>query len=421
MKHRPNFWENDLAKPVYGVKSKMADPNLRDTPRLGNVFRSNLLPTLAHWIRGAAANDSSLLDIEVFSVVLDANKVIAEIRWRLSKRTKPHALSGIFESIEARVLIAYVPSYLEHEIFENAEKISFEVGKSTEAILEEWRRIKPFLRVHDTAMQQVEVIELADPKDLVYMAAQQQLGVSAIYSADPHFQRMGAPLVKGQIDQDLRDYARGTAVTIGVSLGSGIVVSITIPTVFRLFKSSLDWTLRQPLPVQIALAAVLFTLLRNPRVRSWVAARWQEYWPLMVEAMTPILLEFCDSQAKAKDARNRLQQAIPPPNKKCLVLQYCQGACPAGNDPKLFFDILRDMREAGYRSNSKDPTSYVRSVMRRSGLFTEFTAGRWIQHSPKNRFDHLRHDAHTIRQHSKTTQRRVGPSRWGIQQSILDR
>src|SRR6185437_10919352 len=201
----------------------MTDPNTPYTPRLGRVFRSKLLPALVDWLRAVSANDHTLLDIESFSILLDANKVIAEIRWRLGKRTKSYALTGIFESIEARVLIAYVPNYTEQEIFENAEKIALEIGKSKDEVFREWRRIKPFLRVLETAMQQVEVIELADPKDLVYMAAQQQLGLPAIYSADPHLQRMGAPLVKRRIDNDLRNYARASAVTIGVSFGSGLV------------------------------------------------------------------------------------------------------------------------------------------------------------------------------------------------------
>jgi hypothetical protein len=85
-----------------GAMRAMNERNAQDLPRLNNVFRSNLLPSLAHWVRTVAASDHSLLNIEVFSVVLDANKVIAEIRWRLSKRTKPHALTGIFESIRAR-------------------------------------------------------------------------------------------------------------------------------------------------------------------------------------------------------------------------------------------------------------------------------------------------------------------------------
>lgn len=385
----------------------MTDPN---TARLGRVFRSNLLPALVDWVRAITASDHTLLDIEVFSMVLDANKVIAEIRWRLGKRIKPYALTGIFESIEARVLIAYVPSYTEHEILENAEKIAFEIGKSKDEVLEEWRRIKPLLRVHETAMQQVEVIELADRKDLVYMATQQQLGLSAIYSADPHLQRMGAPLVKGRIDDDLRDYARGSAVTIGVSFGSGLVVSIAVPTIFRLLKSASVWLLRQPVPIQLALAALVFTLLRSPRVRSWVADRWQQYWPSLLELMTPILLEYCEAQTKAADSRNRIQQAIPAPAKACSALKYCQGACPAGNRARSLGEILRRMQDAGYRSTSKYPASYVRRVMRRSGKFVEFPDDRWLQRPPSDRFDHLREDSYMIRPVSEGKPRRAHPT-----------
>jgi hypothetical protein len=389
------------------VANEMTNPNTQSIPRLSDVFRSNILPALADWLRAITVNGQTLLDVEVFSVVLDANKVIAEIRWRLSKRTKPHALSGIFESIEAGVFIAYVPSYTEHEVFENAEEIALEIGKSKEDVLEEWRRIRPLLRVHETAMQQVEVIELADPKDLVYMAAQQQLGLSAIYSTDPHLQRMGAPLVEGQIDQDLREYARASAVTIGVSLGSGIVVSVTLPAVFRLLKSGLGWLLRQPLSTQLALAALVFTLIRNPRVRAWVADKWQQYWPSLLELMTPLLLEYCESQTKATRARNRLQQAIPAPAIRCSALKYCQGACPADNRPRSLAEILKGMLEAGYRSKSKDPAPYLRGVMRRSGMFIELIDDRWTQRSPTHRFDHLREDSYAIRPVSGVKSRRV--------------
>ncbi len=380
----------------------MTGPNTANTPRLSRVFRSNLLPAFVDWVRAIAPNGHTLLNIEVFSMVLDANKLIAEVRWRLGKRTKPNALTGIFESIEAGVLVAYVPRYAEQEIFENAERVGREIGKSKDDVLEEWRRIKPFLRIHETAMQQIEVIELADPKDLVYMATQQQLGLSAIYSADPHLQRMGAPLVEGRIDQDLRDYARGSAVTIGVSFGSGLVVSVTVPAVFRLLKSSLSWLLRQPLPIQLALGVLVFTLLRNSRVRAWVSDKWEEYWPALIELTTPILEEFCECQIKAINARNRIKQAIPAPTQRPSVLQYCQGACPTGgNTPRSLTDIVRDMRDAGYGSKSKDPSSYVRRVMRRSGMFMEFSGDRWIQRKPADRFDHLRKDSYRIRRYPK--------------------
>ena len=386
-----------------GAMRAMNERNAQDFPHLNNVFRSNLLPSLAHWVRTITASDHSLFNIEVFSVVLDANKVIAEIRWRLSKRTKPHALTGLFESIRARALIAHVPSYTEREVFANAEELALEIGKTKVDVLEEWGRIKPFLRVHETAMQQVEVIELADPKDLVYMAAQQQLGLSAIYSDDPHLQRMGAPVVKGRIDDDLRDYARGSAVTIGVALGSGLVMSVSVPAIFRLLKSSLAWVLRQPLPFQLALAALAFALLRNKRVRAWLSDSWEEYWPALVGLMTPLLMEYCESQTKAMDARRRLQQAVPVPTKRRSALQYCQGACPADKRSRSLNEILARMQEAGYSSKSRTPSSYIRGVMRRSGMFVELNTGQWIQRPPADKFNHLCEDSYLIRPVAKST------------------
>jgi len=330
-------------------------------------------------------------------MVLDANKVIAEIRWRLGKREKAHALSKIFESIEAKVLIAYVPGFMEQEIFANAEKVAAEVGKPKEDVLAEWNRIKPFLRVHETAMQEVEVLELADAKDLVYMATQQQLGVPAIYSTDPHLRRMGAPLVAGRIDDDLRDYARGMSVTVGVSLGSGIVISVAVPNILRALKATIGWLLRQPLVVQLALAAILASLLRSPRVRSWVSETWDDYWPMFVETMTPLLFEWCESQEKARIAKGRIQQAFPARSRRRLTIQFCLGACPVSDGPRSLTAILSDMRDAGYLTKSQHPLPYLRRIMRESGFFFETDDGRWRQLAPHQPFDHRRSGAYAVR------------------------
>lgn len=375
----------------------MGDTKTADALKLDQLFRSNLLPRLTQWMWSVTAADPSLLGIEVFSMVLDANKIIAEIRWRLGKREKAHALSKIFESIEAKVLIAYVPGFMEQEIFANAEKVAIEVGKSKEDVLAEWKRIKPFLRVHETAMQQVEVLELADPKDLVYMATQQQLGVPAIYSTDPHLRRMGAPLVAGRIDDDLRDYARGMSVTVGVSLGSGVVVSIAVPNVLRVLKATAGWLFRQPLVVQLALAALFASLLRSQRVRTWLSDTWDEYWPVVVEIATPLLSEWCASQERARLAKGRIQQAFPVRSRSQSAIQFCLGACPVNRGPRLLTAILSDMRDAGYRTKSQNPLPYLRRIMRESGSFSETDDGRWRQLAPAQPFDHQRDGAYAIR------------------------
>lgn len=375
----------------------MGDTTTNDFPKLDQVFRSNLLPSLTQWMRSITAADPSLFGVEVFSMVLDANKVIAEIRWRLGKREKPHALSRLFESIEAKVLIAHVPSFMEQEIFANAEKIAAEVRRPKEDVLAEWSRIKPFLQVHETAMQQVEVLELADAKDLVYMATQQQLGVTAIYSTDPHLRRMGAPLVAGRIDGDLQDYARGMSVTVGVSLGSGVVVSVAVPNILRVLKATGGWLFRQPLVVQLALAMLLASLLRSERVRLWVSKTWNDYWPVFLQMMTPLLLEWCELQEKARLAKGRIQQALPIRSRRRSTIQFCLGACPVSDGPRLLTDIVSDMRDAGYRTKSQHPLPYLRRIMRESGFFFQTDDGRWRQLAPHQPFDHRRSGAYAIR------------------------
>ena len=175
----------------------MHDQETPIDPSLSDVFRSNLLPALLQLVRPLTTNCPGLLDVATFSIVLDANKIIGEIRWRLIHRQKPEARSPLFESIEAKVLIPFVPRHLEHEVLKNAELVARKTKKPVQDYVAEFERIKPFLKIHDTAMQPVEVVELADSKDLVYMATREQLNLPAIYSTDPHLQRMGAPLVAG--------------------------------------------------------------------------------------------------------------------------------------------------------------------------------------------------------------------------------
>jgi hypothetical protein len=286
---------------------------------------------------------------------------------------------------------------MEQEICANAEKLAAEIGRPKEEVLAEWNRIKPFLRVHETAMQQVEVFELADPKDLVYMATQQQLGVPAIYSTDPHLRRMGAPLVAGRIDDDLRDYARGMSVTVGVSLGSGIVVSVAVPNILRVLKATMGWLFGQPLVIQLALAGLLASLLRSQRVRSWVSETWDEYWSVFIEMMTPLLFEWCESQEKARLAKGRIQRAFPTRSRRRSTLQFCLGACPVSDGPRSLTAILSDMRDAGYRTTSRHPLPYLRRIMRESGFFFQTDDGRWRQLAPHQPFDHRRSGAYAVR------------------------
>ncbi len=188
--------------------------------------------------------------------------------------------------------------------------------------------------------------------------------------------------------------------TVGVALGSGVVMTVSleaIPKIFDIFKSTARWFFRQPLPVQIGIAGIVLSLAFHPRVRSAIAKTWKEYWPLLVDMMMPILQDYCDSLTKAKLAHGRIQSALPEVTKTRTALKYCQAVCFVGQAPHSTSAILRAMQESGYRSKSKRPANYVRSVMRRNDQFVEVRYDHWVQLPPKNRFDHLNPEAYVIR------------------------
>ena len=113
--------------------------------------------------------------------------------------------------------------------------------------------------------------------------------------------------------------------------------------------------------------------------------------------MTPLLLEWCEAQLNAALARDRIRQAIPAPTQPRSALQYCLGACPVSEEYRSLAVILSGMREAGYQSKSRNPTPYVKRILRESGRFHEAADGRWRQLGPREPFDHLREDSYTIR------------------------
>ena len=193
---------------------------------LEQIFRSDHLPVMIDLLCQLRLHHPQLTDVIAVSVAIDANKINSEIRWRLGKRQKPSALSHLFEGIKAGIFIPLAPPQLADEILQHAPEIAADTRTRVEDVLKEWATVRPSLKFHPPAMQQIEIIRLVDADDLIYMATQQQLGLPAVYTDDNHLKKMGAPTVRGRIDRDLRDYARGTAVKVGVSIGSGVVVMV---------------------------------------------------------------------------------------------------------------------------------------------------------------------------------------------------
>src|SRR5580704_16802427 len=88
----------------------------RPQRRLEDVFHSDRLPRLMAFIEEMPLLAELLPRLPQVRLVADANRIHAELRWRLRKRRDPIDRSAIHEAIEAGVAVFLAPQYLKPEI-----------------------------------------------------------------------------------------------------------------------------------------------------------------------------------------------------------------------------------------------------------------------------------------------------------------
>ena len=108
-----------------------------DLAQLREVFA--LLPLLAQHV-GAP---------EQTRLVIDANAVIADIRWLVKKRKTPGARTALQEAIASKTVVAFAPSYLDDEIRLNLVELSANEGVPLEPMLAAWREYRVNIRFYE--------------------------------------------------------------------------------------------------------------------------------------------------------------------------------------------------------------------------------------------------------------------------------
>lgn len=362
------------------VESPDESPSSR---RIGAFLPSRVLPALLGLAQSISALSPALEGYVRFHLVLDANILQEELRWRLGKRQKAHARTRLHDAIVSGVLVAYVPTVVEQEILEHAEAIAVGTGSSVAEVENEWRKLMSLLRAYPLRPEPVKVAQVADPDDLAYIAARDQLGLRAIYTRDRHLGRMGSPVVNGRIDLFLRDYAQASAVRIGITLGSttAFVLTVeTIPLLFRFLTSAISWIRRQSTGVQLAIVGVALALAIHPKSRAKFAQAWRAIAPAVGNAMRSTVFQLMSEYAEAieMEEANRLKlEAAIPFQKKRTVLMHVRAVCLVRNRPMTLQQISAAIRADGYRSDSPHAELYLRRVLNNSGEFSEIRPNLW--------------------------------------------
>lgn len=350
-----------------------------------SLSRSDRLASYRRIIERLPALKALFGELVYFRVVIDAERVQGTLRWLLGKRINPHARTGLEEAIVSGTLVAIAPKEIEAEIEKYLPTIAEECGVTVDYAEQEWGRLKQLICIVEVTTRTDP--DAVDPKDLPYETALTQFAAAAVYSKDPHFPRMGVPVICVDIDIFLRDYARASSFTTGLKLGSTFSLIIGLEgflALARFGKGIVGAFDRLPAWMKGVIVLGIAGLLIHPKSRAYILERIAQCSALLKEAAIPIgsalldaLEAFEKAQAAAKTAHGEIRARLPIP-RPGTALAHARAVCVMSAEPISLATIEYRMRADGYKSRSKDLARYLKRLMRHSADFVEVSPGNWI-------------------------------------------
>jgi hypothetical protein len=385
----------------------MATQPVRPEPefRLEQLFRSDTLVMIRDFFV-MMPELQRLVEHRVLCIyaIVDANRVHAELKWRLGKRESHQNRSGLEEALDSGVFVLIAPSFLKVEIEKYLPTIADQAGATLSQAQREWELFQTKLRFYQPSSHVPDGL-VVDPKDMPYKHASDELGLP-IYTSDRDLLEMGAPVLwvcvdtvcrdkvrtdtaacgHVRIDTACRDYARATSVTLGSTLGSAYTVTIGVEVLraaVQGVKSLFEGFLRLPTWLQFAIAGALAAIVIHPRSRAKLLPVWNSACATardtkgpLLDAFTRVIGEIAVAQSDADRTRRQVEAALPP-TKKASAIVHARRICVVCAEPIPIKEIARRMRNEGYISRAKDFESYLRRVLRKDDQFVEISHGTW--------------------------------------------
>lgn len=350
---------------------------------LSKLLRSDLLPGLVALMKARPDLQPLMPEILQLRVVIDANIVQEELRWRLKRRKKANARTALHEALACGVLIAYAPHYLEGEIREHALRIAKESGASVDDVLREWEQFRRHLCFYTARAKAKIDLSRADPDDVPYIDTIEEIAARAIYTRDRDFLRTPVPLVLIAIDTQLQRYARATSVRLGIVIGSCTSVVFGLEALMALSRLLSRFILaarRLPPEIQILIVGSIAVAVAHPKSRAKMLQLWQSLnrslKPAMWEAIVIGINQFMEATAIANESYKAIHDVLPPPKRR-RVLDHAAAVCLAARKPLLLSDIVRDVIANGYKTRSDHPEIYLLRKLRSDDRFQQTEEG-WI-------------------------------------------
>lgn len=351
--------------------------------RIGALVRSDSLPQLLAFAGSIPAFAPLLKDIVQIGVVVDAQIVQQELRWRAGRRKKPEARTGLHEAIASGVIIPFAPTFLDSEIEEHLADIAKAASIGVEDVRREWQNFRTSLHFYSPKKQpKLTGAEIVDADDLAYIAASNELGLP-VYSQDRHYRQMQAPVISVLIDGTAQAYARSSSVRIAVMMGSTFTLTLSfeaIAAACRGIKQMFKWFEDLHPGIQLAIIAAGVVTFAHPKSRAKLASIWnwikETATPPVLQAIADVAIQMADAHQTETDAQKRLQDSLPAKRKRS-ALMHARAVCASARTPLSLAEIEKRMRANGYITRARKFGAYLRRVLLSSGQFQESSPGVW--------------------------------------------
>jgi hypothetical protein len=322
-------------------------------------------------------------DIIQIVIVLDASAVQGELRWRLGSRTNPTARTSLHEAIDSGAVIAVAPLFLRQEVEKYLPLIASEEGVSVEVASAEWERIRLLVRFYAPSGDGAE-FALVDPKDSPYALTARELDADFVRTTDPHFVRMGVPVIGPELDLVLRDYARATSVLVTIELGSGLALTFGVQMFVDTIRGITEIIRRLPPAVKlILLAAATFALLHptsREKLIQWLKDIWErlrEGKPVFVSISHGAVKQLAEAVETSRTKREMIESRLRV-RRRQTALSHARLVCLRSKEPLSAGEIARRILANGYFSRSKTFSDYIRRLLRQDVCFVANAKGLWM-------------------------------------------
>jgi predicted nucleic acid-binding protein len=324
-------------------------------------------------------------------LVIDANVVIADVRWMVKKRSKQNGRTSLQEVIMSGTVVAYAPPLLRVEVEKRLRTIAASDGLPLDQLMAAWASYEPLLRFVEppTLPDVARQAAARDPSDAPYFELQVGIDAAAVYTDDPDLQGMGAPVVSRPALTAARDFARAASISFTFRISGTVVLTAGIAVLHFAavaLRGGLRAARRLPDWVQALLVVAVFMLLVNPRSRAWLQERlrkmgthaWaaaRELMPLVVTAMEQTRI----STATAQKAWSEVDAGLP--ERSALASQplhvHVLTACVRAGAPLTTDEIAQAVGRQGYRRSAAASRGYLQRVLRSHSALMRTADRRW--------------------------------------------